>query len=117
MLADVGIAPPSEPYTELALAQPSAAPQIRDGAVALPFWIHSAEGVTRTYAWTATTRSPGGEPVTAASGRLTLEDGAERTVPVRIPVTCAGSRVRVDVSIGGPHRTVGVWVPCEGTSQ
>ena len=116
MLADVGIAPPSEPYTELALAQPSAAPQIRDGAVALPFWIHNAEGVTRTYAWTATTRSPGGEPVTAASGRLTLEDGAERTVPARIPVTCAGSRVRVDVSIGGPHRTVGVWVPCEGTS-
>jgi hypothetical protein len=116
VLADAGIAPPLEPYTELALAQPAVAPQVRDGAVALPFWIHNAEGATRAYAWTATTRDPGGDPVTAASGRLTLGDGAERTVRARIPVTCAGSRVRVEVSIGGPHRTVGVWVPCDGTT-
>jgi hypothetical protein len=52
--------------------------------------------------------------VRAATGRLTLEDGAAGTVRARIPVTCAGERVRVDVSIGGPHRTVGVWVPCAG---
>ena len=84
--------------------------------MALPFWIRNAEGGERTYGWTATTREPGAEPVAAASGRVTLADGAERTVSARIPVTCAGSRVRVDVSIGGPHRTVGVWVPCGGTT-
>jgi hypothetical protein len=72
------------------------------------------EGDARTYAWTATTRAEDGDPVRAATGRLTLEDGAARTVRARIPVTCAGERVRVDVSIGGPHRTVGVWVPCAG---
>jgi hypothetical protein len=29
-----------------------------------------------------------------------------------VPVACTGERVRVDVAIGGPHRAVGVWVPC-----
>jgi hypothetical protein len=115
-LADLGVAAPSEPYTELALARPDATPRIDDGVVALPVWIHNAEGGARTYTWAATTRAEGGAPLRAATGRVALEDDAERTVPVRVPVACAGDRVRVDVSIGGPHRTVGAWVPCEGTT-
>jgi len=115
-LADLGIAPPSEPYTELALARPDATPRVEGGVVALPVWIRNAEGGPRTYAWTATTRAEGGAPVRAATGRVALDDGADRTLRVRVPVTCAGDRVRVDVSIGGPHRTVGAWVPCEGTT-
>jgi hypothetical protein len=116
-LADIGIAPPSEPYTEIALARPDATPRIDGGVVTLPVWIRNHEGGARAYAWTATTRvEGGGRPVRAAGGRVALEDGAEGTVRVRVPVTCAGERVRVDVSIGGPHRTVGVWVPCDGTA-
>jgi hypothetical protein len=84
--------------------------------VTLPVWIHNAEGGPRTYAWTATTRVAGAAPVRATTGQVALGDGEERIVRTRIPVTCAGERVRVDVSIGGPHRTVGVWVPCEGTA-
>jgi hypothetical protein len=92
--------------------QPDATPAVEDGAVALSVRVHNVEGARRTYAWTATVHGPGAAPQPAADGRLTLDDGATETLPVRVPVACTGERVRVDVAIGGPHRAVGVWVPC-----
>ena len=112
LLGGVGIDTPDEPYTELSLLQPDVTPTVEDGAVALAVRVHNVEGARRTYAWTATVHGPGAAPQRAAAGRLTLDDGATETLPVRVPVACTGDRVRVDVAIGGPHRAVGVWVPC-----
>jgi hypothetical protein len=74
--------------------------------------VHNAEGGRRTYTWTATVNAPGATPRRAARGRLTLEDGATEALRVAVPVTCTADRMRVEVSVGGPHRAVGVWVPC-----
>ncbi len=111
-LADVGIAAPSEPYTEISLARPDATPAIEDGVVPMVVRVHNVEGTRRTYAWTATVHAPGASPQEAARGRLTLEDGAAETLRVRVPVICTADQMRVDVSVGGRHRAVGVWVPC-----
>ena len=116
-LADIGIATPSEPYTEVALARPDATPRIEDGIVPLAVRVHNVEGARRTYEWTATVHGVNAIPQEATRGRLTLDEGASETLRVRVPVVCTGERVRVDVSIGGPHRAVGAWVPCgEGAS-
>lgn len=92
--------------------RPDATPAVEDGAVTLPVRVHNVEGARRTYAWTATVHGPGAPARPAAEGRLTLDDGATEILPVRVPVACTGARVRVDVGIGGPHRAVGVWIPC-----
>ena len=116
LLGDWGLSSPSEPYTELSFAQPDALPAApTDGTVQAPFRIHNVEGGSRAYRWTATTRQEGGPAVAAASGRVTLAHGASTTVHARIPVTCAGERTRVDVSLGGAHRTIGLWLPCDGS--
>lgn len=113
MLADLGVAAPVEPYTEIAFATPDALPT-GDGELRVPFTVRNGEGAERAYTWTATTRPAGGTAVPVASGRLTLADGASTTVRARIPVTCAGTRTRVDVSLGGAHRTIGFWLACDG---
>jgi hypothetical protein len=113
VLSGWGIAAPSEPYTELAFTSPTTLPDApRDGAVPVSFWVHNVEGASRSYEWTATVHVPGGASRPAASGRLTLADGASRTVTTTVPVACTGRRDRIDVSIGGPHRTIGFWVDC-----
>lgn len=117
LLGDWGLSSPSEPYTELAFAKPDALPtRASDGAVSVPVWLHNVEGGPRTYHWTATTRQDGGaDAIAAGSGLVTLADGASTTVRARIPVTCSGERTRVDVSLGGAHRTIGFWLACEGS--
>ena len=113
LLRDWGVSTPSEPYTEIAFAQSDALPAAAPGgAVVVPFTVHNAEGAARDYRWTATTHGLGEAPAPAASGRLSLADGASTTVRASIPVACAGERMRVDISIGGPHRAIGFWVPC-----
>lgn len=113
MLADLGVAAPVEPYTEIAFATPDALPT-SDGVLRVPFTVRNGEGAARTYAWTATTRPAEGAATTVATGRLSLADGASATVRARIPVTCAGGRTRVDISLGGAHRTIGFWLACDG---
>jgi hypothetical protein len=118
VLAGWGIAAPVGSYTEHSFTSPAAltfAP--RDGAVPVSFRVHNVEGATRSYEWTATVRPPGGAARPARSGRLTLADGAARTIATTVPVTCTGRRARVDLSIGGPHRTIGFWVDCPGRTS
>lgn len=75
----------------------------------VPVAIRNEEGARRAYRWSATV-----DGAAAAAGRVALDDGAEARVAVRVPVACAGARSRVDVSIGGAHRTIGFWLPCDG---
>lgn len=116
LLGDWGLSSPSEPYTELAFARPDVLPAApTHGTVQAPFRIRNVEGGSRAYRWTATTREDGGPAAAAASGRVMLADGASTTVRARIPVTCAGERTRVDISLGGAHRTIGFWLHCGGS--
>lgn len=117
LLATWGVSAPAEPYTEIAFTQPSDLPRTpTDGVATVPFEVRNAEGAVQAYRWAATTRSGGGDPVRVAGGRLRLDDGAGVTVRARIPVTCGGERVRVDVSLGGDHRTIGFWT-CDGRTS
>lgn len=112
-LGDWGISSPAEPYTEIAFANPDTLPTRPErGAVTVPVWLHNAEGGTRTYRWTATTRQEGAAAA-ATSGRVMLADGASTIVRTRIPVRCSGVRTRIDVSLGGAHRTIGFWLACD----
>ncbi len=113
LLRALGISSPSEPYTEIAFVNPGG-PWTRaaNATVGFAFWVHNVEGSAHTYRWIATTQAPGRAPITAASGRLTLADGASNTVRLRIPVACTGGQSRVNVSLGGAHQTIGFWLPC-----
>ena len=83
-----------------------------NATVGFAFWVHNVEGSAHTYRWIATTQAPSRAPITAASGSLTLADGASQTVRLRIRVACTGGRSRVNVSLGGAHQTIGFWLPC-----
>jgi hypothetical protein len=112
-LRSMGIATPSEPYTELAFADPAAPATPEPPAhVRVRFWIHNAEGVSRTYRWTAITRTTGQAARLAGSGALALADGGAATIVARIPIICVDARVRVSVTLGMANQTIGYWQSC-----
>jgi len=113
LLHALGISSPSAPYTELAFVNPASPGTPVPGAtVRFAFWVHNVEGSVHMSTWTATTQAPRRAPIVAASGRLTLANGASDTVALRIPTGCAGSQSRINVSLGGAHQTIGFWLSC-----
>jgi hypothetical protein len=113
LLHALGISSPSEPYTELAFVNPaSPGTPAPDATVRLAFGVHNVEGSAHMSTWTATTQAPSRAPIIAASGRLTLANGASDTVDLRIPTGCAGAQSRINVSLGGAHQTIGFWLSC-----
>jgi hypothetical protein len=118
LLHALGISSPSEPYTELALVNPASPGTPAPGAtVSFAFWVHNVEGSAHMYTWRATTQAPRRAPIVAASGHLTLANGASDTVALRIPTGCVGSQSRINVSLGGAHQTIGFFVRCPSGSQ
>jgi hypothetical protein len=113
LLRAMGIGSPSEPYTELAFADP-ANPGVPTplAYVRVRFWVHNVEGTAQTYRWTATTQAPGHAPMAATTGILALADGESATVTTRIPARCSASSSRISVSLGGAHQTISFWQSC-----
>lgn len=113
LVGDSSLASSPKPHRQLAVLNPDGRWSISaSSTLRLAFRVRNVEASAHTYRWTVTTHAPGRASMIAASGRLRLADGASQAVRLRIPVACSASRSRVDVSLGGAHQTIGVWLPC-----
>ena len=110
---DIGGASSPKPATELAFLNPGRPGSLSESStLRLAFRVHNVEGGVRTYRWTVTTNAPGRARIIAASGRLSLADGASHAVHLSIPVSCTAPRSRITVSVGGARQTIGFWASC-----
>ncbi|MGE4178044.1 MAG: hypothetical protein AB7G65_19640 [Thermoleophilia bacterium] len=118
LLGDAGLGPPAEPYSALAFARPAALPDEAPAAgepLPVAFAIANAEGTDRLYAWRITVDAGDG-PEVVARGRASVGDGATEMISTRVPVACAGERVRLGVVLDAPTRRIGTWLACPGVT-
>ena len=106
-----------ERFTELALVSPQKLPdQVHDARsdLRLPFRIHNAEGQARTYRWTTLVHA-GDRTTVIDRGQTGLAHGATDTIDNRVRFDCTGKRVRVEVRLERPARSVSAWFRCRDT--
>jgi hypothetical protein len=117
VLEDARVTGGEERFTELALVSPQRlADQVHDARseVRLPFRVHNAEGQAREYRWTVLVHA-GEHTSVAGRGRIGLAHGTSDTVDKRFTVRCTGKRVRVEVRLDRPSRSVSAWFRCRDT--
>ena len=116
VLRDAGVLGSPQAYTELEFVQPAKLPaQLTPGThrLTVPFRIHNVEGGAHTYRWSVVAIA-GGQTQRLAGARQDLAEGQSRYLHPRVPVTCSGGRVRIEVRLADPSQSIGFWVNCGG---
>ena len=116
VLRDAGLLGSPQGYTELEFVEPAKLPaQLTPGTqrVRVPVRIHNVEATARTYRWSVVAID-GGQTERLAGARQDLAKGQSRYLDPRVPLTCSGRRVRVEVRLADPAQSIGFWVKCNG---
>ena len=116
VLRDAGLLASPQAYTELEFVEPAKLPvQITPGThrLRIPFRIHNVEDGARTYRWSVDMISDG-HTRRLAGARQDLAKGQSRYLHPRVPLSCSGGRVRIEVRLADPVQSIGYWVKCNG---
>lgn len=119
LLGSVGLSAPSEPYTELYFASPSAPGTVGNARVhgrgGVSFVIANREHAAVTYDWTI--RSSMG--TSALHGKVRVPRGASALVTGKLVLMCgrredsaAARQVQVRVSLAHPSESIDYWTQC-----
>lgn len=114
LLQDTGLLARSPNYTALSFASPSELPtQLYSQAALLPtaFIIRNSSAQQRRYPWHIE-EIRNGQVRQLASGQATVPAGAAATVSRTFVTSCAGGRMKIQVSLPATGESIGFWTTC-----